>query len=143
MKKSLTSLVILMSLISYAHANDYRPQIKERQNAFEQIESQSDDVEDLIDDANWDELEKVSLSLSQHSHALLTLFPQGSHEGSKAKESVWTNPDKFNTLLTKMDEGFQELYQASQQHDRGLAEDGLEKAQDTCNSCHRSYRSRW
>ncbi len=143
MKKTLTILTIALSMISFAQANDYSLQIKERQNAFEQVESLSDDAEDLIDDANWRELEKVSQSLSQHSHKLLNLFPQGSQEGSKAKKSVWSNPQKFNTLLTQMDDGFQELYQASLQQEKAMAVRGLDRAQDTCNSCHRSYRSRW
>jgi cytochrome c556 len=42
-----------------------------------------------------------------------------------------------------MDQGFQALYQASLKQDIDAAEQGLEQAQDTCNSCHRSYRSRW
>lgn len=45
--------------------------------------------------------------------------------------------------MKEMDSGFALLYQASQQQDKEAAEAGLEQAQDTCNGCHRSYRSRF
>ncbi|MEZ8851371.1 hypothetical protein AB6E22_09825 [Vibrio cyclitrophicus] len=32
----------------------------------------------------------------------------GSQEGSKAKESVWNQPEKFNRLLGQMDQGWKQ-----------------------------------
>ncbi|NOI27544.1 c-type cytochrome [Vibrio coralliilyticus] len=143
MKKILIGLAVVLPLT--AIAQDFSQQITERQNAFEDIESTSKLVSKTLNggDTDWSKLESQSQKLANHSHALLTLFPQGSHVDSKAKPEIWSKPDKFNQLLTQMDQGFQDLYQASQNKDIKMAESGLESAQDTCRSCHRSYRSRW
>ena len=126
-------------------SQDHSNQIEQRQHIFTQVETLVEKANDTLDgdDTHWQTLEDTSFELTTHSQALLTSFPLGSQEGSKAKESVWSDPEKFNRLLTQMDQGFQELYQGSQQGDASLAESGLEAAQDTCKSCHRSYRSRW
>lgn len=143
MKKILIGLAVVLPLT--AIAQDFSQQIKERQNTFEDIESTSKLVNKTLNgrDTDWSKLENQSQKLANHSQTLLTLFPQGSHVDSKAKPEIWSKPDKFNQLLTQMDQGFQDLYQASQNKDIKMAESGLESAQDTCRSCHRSYRSRW
>ncbi|ERB63555.1 cytochrome c [Vibrio coralliilyticus OCN008] len=143
MKKILIGLAMVLPLT--AIAQDFSQQITERQNAFEDIESTSKLVNKTLNgrDTDWSKLENQSQKLANHSQTLLTLFPQGSHVDSKAKPEIWSKPDKFNQLLTQMDQSFQDLYQASQNKDIKMAESGLESAQDTCRSCHRSYRSRW
>ncbi|NUW69247.1 c-type cytochrome [Vibrio coralliilyticus] len=143
MKKILIGLAVVLPLT--AIAQDFSQQITERQNAFEDIESTSKLVNKTLNgrDTDWSKLENQSQKLANHSQTLLTLFPQGSLIDSNAKPEIWSKPDKFNQLLTQMDQGFQDLYQASQNKDIKMAESGLESAQDTCRSCHRSYRSRW
>ncbi|MGB1321410.1 MAG: c-type cytochrome [Vibrio gallaecicus] len=120
-------------------------QVEQRQHAFKQIETFVDKADDTLSgsDTDWAALNSISLNLANHSQELMTLFPAGSQEGSKAKDTVWTKPEKFNQLMKQMNEGFAKLHQASKQSDVSLAELGLETAQDTCKSCHRSYRSRW
>ena len=124
---------------------DYSIQVEQRQHAFKQVESFVDKADDTLDgsDTDWTALSSISHNLANHSQELMTLFPAGSQEGSKAKDTVWTKPEKFNQLMKQMNEGFTALHQASKQSDVSLAELGLETAQDTCKSCHRSYRSRW
>ncbi|NOI79454.1 cytochrome c [Vibrio tubiashii] len=143
MNKVMISLLCSTPLL--VNAQDYSQQIEQRQHAFEQVETLVKSANRTLDGSqtDWDKLQATSLELSNHSQALLTLFPAGSHQGSKAKDSVWSKPEKFNQLLLQMDQGFAELYQASQQQSPSLAESGLDAAQKTCKSCHRSYRSRW
>lgn len=158
MNKTMASLLCTTTVLTSAYAigsqNDatqsqnlqsHASQIEQRQDAFTQVETLVEKANDTLDGngTNWLALEETSLKLTTHSQALLTLFPSGSQEGSKAKETVWSQPEKFNRLLGQMDQGFQELYRGSQSSDVSLAESGLEAAQDTCKSCHRSYRSRW
>ncbi|MDH5886479.1 cytochrome c [Vibrio splendidus] len=158
MHKRLVSLLCTTTVLMSTHvlasqgdasesnsSQDHSNQIEQRQHAFAQVETLVEKANDTLDgdDTHWQTLEDMSFELTTHSQALLTLFPLGSQEGSKAKESVWSEPEKFNRLLTQMDQGFQELYRGSQSSDVSLAESGLEAAQDTCKSCHRSYRSRW
>jgi len=143
MNKVMISLLCSTPLL--VNAQDYSQQIEQRQHAFEQVETLVKSANRTLDGSqtDWDKLQATSLELSNHSQALLTLFPAGSQQGSKAKDSVWSKPEKFNQLLLQMDQGFAELYQASQQQSPSLAESGLDSAQKTCKSCHRSYRSRW
>ncbi|USD41753.1 cytochrome c [Vibrio sp. SCSIO 43135] len=143
MNKVMISLLCSTPLL--VNAQDYSQQIEQRQHAFEQVETLVKSANRTLDGSqtDWDKLQATSLELSNHSQALLTLFPAGSQQGSKAKDSVWSKPEKFNQLLLQMDQGFAELYQASQQQNPSLAESGLDSAQKTCKSCHRSYRSRW
>jgi len=143
MKKLVISLCVLLSNIAFAQTSV--DLINARQQAFVHIENQSEQVEDMMDEdvPNWSEIESISQQLVQHSQLLNTVFPEGSQAGSKAKEAVWDKPEKFNQLMQEMDSGFALLYQASQQQDKEAAEAGLEQAQDTCNGCHRSYRSRF
>lgn len=143
MNKVMISLLCSTPLL--VNAQDYSQQIEQRQHAFEQVETLVKSAKRTLDGSqtDWDKLQATSLELSNHSQALLTLFPAGSQQGSKAKDSVWSKPEKFNQLLLQMDQGFAELYQASQQQSPSLAESGLDATQKTCKSCHRSYRSRW
>jgi len=140
-KKTLTTLFAVLPLCALAQQNI----VEQRQAAFSDIESLTKQTEKQLNqsDINWLLLAENSDILKTHSHQLLSLFPQGSESGSKAKASVWNSPEKFNQLLSQMDEGFQTLYQASLKQDLSGAESGLNIAQDTCNACHRSYRSRW
>ncbi|ACH63824.1 cytochrome c [Aliivibrio fischeri] len=143
MKKLVISLCVLLPNIAFAQTSV--DLINARQQAFVHIENQSEQVEEMMDEdvPNWSEIESISQQLVQHSQLLNTAFPEGSQDGSKAKEAVWDKPEKFNQLMQEMDSGFALLYQASQQQDKEAAEAGLEQAQDTCNGCHRSYRSRF
>ncbi len=143
MKKLVISLCVLLPNIAFAQTSV--DLINARQQAFVHIENQSEQVEEMMDEdvPNWSEIESISQQLVQHSQLLNTAFPEGSQDGSKAKEAVWDKPEKFNQLMKEMDSGFALLYQASQQQDKEAAEAGLEQAQDTCNGCHRSYRSRF
>lgn len=143
MKKLIISLCVLFPNIAFSQASV--DLINARQQAFVHIENQSEQVEDMLDEdtPNWNEIESVSHELYKHSQLLSTAFPEGSQDGSKAKEAVWGKPEKFNQLMQEMDSGFVQLYQASLKQDKEAAKTGLEQAQDTCNACHRSYRSRF
>ncbi|MCW8330958.1 cytochrome c [Photobacterium sp. SDRW27] len=143
MRTPLVALLICLPSISFAQ--NYEQQIQYRQNAFSAIEKQAKVTNKALDKSqpDWLLIESNSQELAQHAQNLTTLFPQGSEEGSKAKTAVWNKPEKFNQLLAQMEQGFQALYQASNHQDVSAALAGLEQAQATCKSCHRSYRSRW
>lgn len=142
--KKLTA-VLLTVLPVFVNAQSNQNTIDARQHSFSAIEKQAEQLEDALDQdsPNWEEVVAVSEELTLHSTQLRSLFPEGSSEGSKAKETIWEKPEKFNRLMMEMDHGFKDLYQASKNQDLNSAQNGLEQAQDTCNSCHRSYRSRW
>tara|TARA_Y100001956_G_scaffold77839_1_gene88786 strand:+ start:499 stop:930 length:432 start_codon:yes stop_codon:yes gene_type:complete len=143
MKYRIVSLLFALPLLAAAQSNI--DVIDQRQEAFSQIESLTKKVNKTLNGSatDWNLLQTQSETLHNSSHSLTNLFPAGSKQGSKAKEDVWQKPDQFNQLLQKMDEGFETLYLASQAQDIKQAQQGLKTAEQTCRSCHRSYRSRW
>ena len=119
--------------------------IEQRQQAFVQIEEGAKLAGKTLDknQVDWDSLEQISQQLHQSSVSLHALFPEGSQQGSKAKEKVWKDKAKFERSLNQMDAGFEQLYQATLTQDKKAAQQGLKSAQSTCKACHRQYRSRW
>ncbi|PSW15666.1 cytochrome C [Photobacterium rosenbergii] len=119
--------------------------IEQRQQAFVQIESGAKLAGKTLDNkqVDWEGLEQISQELHQSSVSLHSLFPEGSQQGSKAKEKVWKDKAKFERSLNQMDAGFEQLYQATLTADKKVAQQGLKSAQSTCKACHRQYRSRW
>ncbi|WP_261396760.1 c-type cytochrome [Photobacterium rosenbergii] len=119
--------------------------IEQRQQAFVQIESGAKLAGKTLDNnqVDWDSLEQISQQLHESSVSLHSLFPEGSQQGSKAKEKVWKDKAKFERSLNQMDAGFEQLYQATLTEDKKAAQQGLKSAQSTCKACHRQYRSRW
>ncbi|MGF1842019.1 cytochrome c [Vibrio clamense] len=142
--KKLT-IALLVTLPAFANAQSSQNIIDTRQHSFSSIENKTEQLEEVLDKdkPDWTEVVTISEELTHHSTQLRALFPEGSSEGSKAKGTIWEKPEKFNKLMMEMDQGFKDLYQASKNQDLNSAQNGLEQAQDTCNSCHRSYRSRW
>lgn len=119
--------------------------ISQRQSTFGLIEHDAKDMGKALKakEVNWDRLELTAKKLHEASTRLDSLFPEGSLEGSKAKDKVWDDNVKFERLLNEMDDGFELLYQATLEKDKSLAQQGLKQAQSTCKACHRQYRSRW
>ena len=119
--------------------------IQLRQHAFVQIENDAKQAGKALNNkqVDWEGLEQISQGLHESSVSLLSLFPEGSQEGSKAKQKVWSDKVKFERLLKEMDKGFEQLYQATINEDKPSAQQGLKQAQSTCKACHRQYRSRW
>ena len=143
MKKKLYLLGLLLPC--FAWANNSSTVIDSRQQAFSNIEQQLEKAEDTLDgkETNWGEITAIATKLQSASETLKHSFPQGSQTDSKASEKIWQDPEQFQQLMTKMDQGFIELYQASEQQNPSMAEEAIDSAQDTCRSCHRNYRSRW
>ncbi|WEM45492.1 cytochrome c (plasmid) [Photobacterium sp. DA100] len=133
------------STIEEAADKSLEHSIAQRQHAFGQIERGVKQAGKELKNkqVHWESLEQVSLELHESSTSLLPLFPEGSQDGSKAKESVWQDKAKFDRLLHEMDKGFEQLYRAATNKDNTSALQGLKQAQSTCKSCHRQYRSRW
>ncbi len=143
MKKTVLGVVIILPVMVMAQS--FEPHIEARQTAFSEIETVVDKASDIIDGQNtdWNELNVVSQVLSADGDTLNVSFPVGSQSGSKATVDIWEKPEKFNSLLTQMDDAFKSLYVASQDHNVKAAESALKQAESSCRSCHRSYRSRW
>ncbi len=142
--KNLTAALLAM-LPVMSMAQNFDTEIQARQEAFKEIETVLEKADDTIDgsDTVWTELSQLSRTLTTHGNTLAVSFPKGSHEGSKAKEAVWSKSEKFDSLLNQMNAGFEDMYKASQQQNVSMAKEGLQQAEGTCRGCHRTFRSRW
>ncbi|MGF1773296.1 cytochrome c [Vibrio wakamikoensis] len=145
-KAAVCGLVFVsLAMVQNAQAMSHAESIATRQSAFERIESQTERVADQVSKSqvDWQALQVASEQLLEDSLLLSAAFPVGSQQGSKAKESVWKKPAKFQQLLTDMQQGYQQVVDGVQSQSVESVEAGLDAANSTCRSCHRSYRSRW
>ncbi|CCO48043.1 putative Cytochrome c556 [Vibrio nigripulchritudo SOn1] len=144
-KMALTVMTGLMLTVPILVKAGHQDWITIRQEAFELIEKQTDQVAALLRkrETDWQAVLEVSEQLAENSAMLKDAFPPESQAGSKAKDSVWTKPEKFHSLMHDFGEGYATLLSASKEQNLSLAEQGLNQAEKTCRACHRSYRSRW
>ncbi|MDD1826728.1 cytochrome c [Photobacterium sp. ZSDE20] len=140
MKKLTIALLIAVPVMAIAATEA----VNNRQQAFSSIEKLNKQVSSELGNRNtdWKKVEELSESLVEHGIVLNSSFSE-SDTGGKAKETVWSKPEKFNQLMLQMNQGFTELQQASIEQDLRKAERGLDAANNTCRACHRTYRSRW
>ena len=140
MKKLTIALLISVPVMAIAATEA----VNNRQQAFSSIEKLNKQVSSELGNRNtdWKKVEELSGSLVEHGVVLSNSFSE-SDTGGKAKEAVWSKPEKFNQLMLQMNQGFTELQQASIEQDLSKAERGLDAANNTCRACHRTYRSRW
>ena len=140
MKKLTIALLITVPVMAIAATEA----VNNRQQAFSSIEKLNKQVSSELGNRNtdWKKVEELSGSLVEHGIVLNNSFSE-SDTGGKAKETVWSKPEKFNQLMLQMNQGFTELQQASIEQDLSNAERGLDAANNTCRACHRTYRSRW
>ncbi|MGB0835953.1 MAG: cytochrome c [Psychrobium sp.] len=142
--KTMISGLLILFLANSAYAKNIE-EIEKRQSMFKQIDKTADLVEEELDQnkVNWPRVLNESKLLVKHSSSLNSLFTTGNNSKGRAKSAIWEDPEKFNTLLSQLNTGFDTLLHASEKKDRKQALAGLETAQDTCRSCHTSYRSLW
>ncbi|NVN83913.1 MULTISPECIES: cytochrome c [unclassified Vibrio] len=140
MKKLTIALLIAVPVMAIAATEV----VNNRQQAFSSIKKLNKQVSSELGNRNtdWKKVEELSESLVEHGMVLNSSFAE-SDAGGKAKETVWSKPEKFNQLMLQMNQGFTELQQASVEQDLSKAERGLDAANNTCRACHRTYRSRW
>ena len=140
MKKLTIALLIAVPVMAIAATEA----VNNRQQAFSSIEKLNKQVPSELGNRNtdWKKVEELSGSLVEHGIVLNSRIAE-SDTGGKAKETVWSKPEKFNQLMLQMNQGFTELQQASIEQNLSKAERGLDAANNTCRACHRTYRSRW
>ena len=126
-------------------AEELEQDVVQRQTAFSQIDDQQEQIENMLDDDdyNWQQLENVSSELTANSASLQRLFVPDSQLDSRAKDKVWDENQKFRAALAKMDNSFVMMNNAIKQQDSNAAKNALKQANKTCRSCHRQFRSLW
>ncbi len=124
-------------------AEDFSNTIKQRQQTFKAIEAFIDDFEKPISNIEWEIINKKISELAKLTHQLPELFPPGSSEDSKSKEKIWDSKQDFNHRLAELNNAFNNMQQASLEKKWQLLTENYKIAKNSCNSCHRKYRSLW
>lgn len=139
-----TLLVLCMLLPTLALANPHKEIIEARQAAFQTVEENTDAIAAALrgSEIDWAALATLSAQLVEQTLLLQTAFPQGSTEDSKARTSIWENPDKFKEQLAKLDASMNQLNTAVLAQNQSGASDTIKEGLTTCKACHRSYRAR-
>jgi cytochrome c556 len=132
-------LCLLMTNMTYAESEA----TKNRQQAYNHIEEQSELLEGLVDDEKWQEAAPLAEELALKVSQLPALFPESSKGEGRARDSVWEEWAEFSERLQTLEADFIGVSVAIAAGDHDKAEDSLDDATSGCNSCHMSYRSLW
>ncbi|MFK4754173.1 cytochrome c [Oceanobacter antarcticus] len=137
MKKWIALLLLAASAGTYAE----HPAVEQRQQLFEQIDEQSDYLETLLDDKEWQQAEATALQLQQKVQRLVTLFPPESAGQGRSRQRVWRHWEEFQHQLEQWQADYRAVAAAAVGAMRDEA--ALDRATSACRSCHRKYRSFW
>mgnify|MGYP003679018741 CR=1 FL=1 len=130
MKKWIALLLLAASAGTYAE----HPAVEQRQQLFEQIDEQSDYLETLLDDKEWQQAEATALQLQQKVQRLVMLFPPESAGQGRSRQ-------EFQHQLEQWQADYRAVAAAAVGAMRDEA--ALDRATSACRSCHRKYRSFW
>jgi cytochrome c556 len=136
---SISLLCLLLANTTYADSDE----TKARQKLFTSIEEQSEVLEDMVDDKEWQEAAPLAKELANKVSRLNNLFPDSSKDEGRARDAIWEEWPEFSKRLQHFENDFREVSRAITAGDHDKAEDSLDAATSACRSCHMSYRSLW
>ncbi|MDO6682694.1 cytochrome c [Oceanobacter sp. 5_MG-2023] len=134
-------LIVLFLLAASAATYAEHPAVEQRQQLFEEIEEQTDYLEQSVDDEHWSEVETTALKLDQQVQRLLTLFPPESSGEGRSRKAVWRHWDAFERDMMSWQMAYRDIAAAAVAEVSN--EDALDQITSACRSCHRKYRSLW
>lgn len=136
---SLLCLGLLMTNLTQADSKE----TKARQQLFTHIEEQSEVLEDLVDDEDWQRAGPLALELANEVAKLNNLFPESSKDEGRSRDGIWEEWPEFSKRLEKFEKSYNDVASAIEKGNYNQAENALDKATSSCRSCHMSYRSLW
>ena len=136
---SISLLCLLLANTTHAESNV----TKDRQQLFTSIEEQSELLEDMVDDEQWQEAAPLAEALANKVEKLNALFPESSQDEGRARDAIWQEWTEFSERLMSFENDFRGISHAIAANDYDLAEEKLDAATSACRSCHMSYRSLW
>lgn len=114
-----------------------------RQQLFTDIEEQSEQLEDRVDDQQWLQAASLAEKIADDVAKLQSLFPTSSKGEGRSRDKVWGQWPTFSKKLYRFENQFRDVANAIQSEQYERAEDRLDDATSSCRSCHMSYRSLW
>lgn len=139
--------IIIFTLLfsSQVFSEDFRALSLERRQAFTNIEDNLDQVINKAEakDIDWQEILLISQDLNEDILFLKQSFPNKSFKNTRARERIWKNLEDFENRFTELAGTIENIDKAvKKKNKRGVIE-SWDEAGDTCNACHRRYRTFW
>ncbi|WDE02634.1 c-type cytochrome [Thalassomonas actiniarum] len=141
MNKWLLFVLTAIALPGYCHAE--QPETEQRQQLFQQIEGNTERLEDIIDQQDWQQVSTMALKLEQDVILLKKLFPQSSKGEWRSKEKIWHDWENFEHKLTLWSISFKRIATTSQSKNHRQVIKAFDSATLSCRACHMQYRSLW
>jgi len=141
--------IIVFCLLFSGHAfsedEDFRALSLERRQAFTNIE---DNLDLIIDNAeaaeiNWQKILLISQDLNEDILFLKQSFPEKSHKNTRARERIWNNLKDFKERFSSLKSSIDNIEKSVKKKNRRGVIESWDEAGDTCNACHRRYRTFW
>lgn len=88
-----------------------------------------------------DEAVAAAETLKHNAQLLKLLFPEGSGEGTKALDNIWTDWDNFVAILDGMEENAMAMADAAAAGDADAYGAAMQAIGGACGMCHSTYRA--
>jgi cytochrome c556 len=137
-------LFIALAFVVFS-GNSYaeQPVTKERQQLFKKIENNTEMLEDLVDELNWEKSERLANQVSQDVLKLKQLFPKESIGDGRSKKKILKEWPSFEKKINDWSLFYRQVEKASKARDENQVENAMDEASSACRSCHMKYRSLW
>ena len=119
------------------------PAVAQRQTIFEQVEEDTERLEELFEQQQWNESVALALTLKNQLQSLQGLFPEESKGEGRSRNKVWDKWQDFSQRLERLENNYQQINSALLAGNQAQAEQALDDAGSSCRSCHMKYRSLW
>ncbi|KXF81801.1 hypothetical protein ATN88_02620 [Enterovibrio coralii] len=138
------SVAALLS-VSAATASDFSSQVDARQSSFLSMADNLRQMKKLEDgsDSDWEQIKTLALENAKIMSELPVMFPEGSAQGSKSKDAVWSKWDKFESGLVSLGGEFDVMALAADEQNAKALKSAMKTADRSCKSCHRAFRAKW
>jgi cytochrome c556 len=138
-------IIFCLLFSSQVYSEDFRALSLERRQAFTNIEDNLDLVIDKAEEKeiNWEEMLLISQDLNEEILFLKQSFPNKSYKNTRARERIWNNLEDFEKRFTELAVKIENIDSGVKKKNRRSVIESWDEAGDTCNACHRRYRTFW
>lgn len=138
---------IALSLQATAHLNDEEPMQSYRQSYFTLVAMNFGPIGAMVKgEIPWDDARVAMLADELAALASMDVsraFGPGSDKGTtRAKPTIWENPDDFAAKLADMQEAVAGLQAAAGSGDRVAIAEATGATGESCKACHDEYKSK-
>lgn len=147
LKKIALSALAMLSLAACGPVEDTRPgqPVKTRQTAFKEMLHVTEPMGAMFRTGPYDAVVFEELAVKLHplrDTPWAHFGPDTQYPPSRALDSVWSDPSGFRTQIERFQTHMDDMLTAARTHEETEAKTAFEALQDSCRSCHQTYRKK-